>query len=87
MLLDGGIGILVSQLLVITPTMSKEDDDWALYEGKIQVEKPASPSPATRLCKTKPSKNSNKPTLMDAIDCSCKITRDVLEIERYFTLL
>ena len=42
--------------------MSKEDDDWALYEGKIQVEKPASPCPATRLGKTKPSKKFNKPT-------------------------
>ena len=29
--------------------MSREVDDWAKYEGEIQVEKPASPSPATRL--------------------------------------
>ena len=42
--------------------MSRKDDDWARYEGKIRVEKPASPSPATRLVKTKPSKKSSKPT-------------------------
>ena len=42
--------------------MSREVDDWAKYEGEIQVEKPASPSPATHLVKTKPSKKSSKPT-------------------------
>ena len=42
--------------------MSSEDDDWARYEGKIQVGKPEYPISATRLGKTKPSKNSNKPT-------------------------
>ena len=42
--------------------MSREVDDWAKYEGKIQVEKPASPSPTTRLVKTKTSKKSSKPT-------------------------
>ena len=33
--------------------MSNEDDDWARYEGKIQV--------------TKPSKKSNKPTPMYSV--------------------
>ena len=42
--------------------MSREVDDWAQYEGKVQVEKPASPSPATRLVKTKPSKKFSKAT-------------------------
>ena len=42
--------------------MSREVDDWAKYEGEIQVKKPGPPSPATRLVKTKPSKKSSKPT-------------------------
>ena len=35
--------------------MSSEDDDWARYERKIQVGKPESSIPATRLGETKPT--------------------------------
>ena len=51
----------------MTPTKSSEDDEWARFEGKIQVSKHEYPISATRLAKTKPSKTSKKPTPKDTV--------------------